>query len=125
MKNRFSRRDFLARGTAVVGAVILCEVVMGVGVGEMSAVEALAYEESKEKAMPHVSVKFFPGRSEAVKQRLADAIAKDVVEIVGCDEASVSVTIEEIPSGTWKEKVYEPDIRAKKDHLYKKPGYSM
>ncbi|GAB6037559.1 tautomerase PptA [Fundidesulfovibrio butyratiphilus] len=75
--------------------------------------------------MPHISVKLFPGRSEAVKQRLADALVKDVIEIVGCDEASASLTIEEISSGAWKEKVYEPDVRAKKDQLYKKPGYSL
>ena len=77
------------------------------------------------KAFPHISVKLFPGRSEAVKQRLADAIVKDVVDIVGCDEASVSVTIEDVSTGAWKEKVFDPDIRAKKDLLYKKPGYSM
>jgi 4-oxalocrotonate tautomerase len=33
--------------------------------------------------------------------------------------------IEEVPSGEWREKVYEPDIRAKERSLYKKPGYSM
>lgn len=123
MKNKFSRRDFLANGTVAVGSAILCE--MAVGVGGVPVVEAFASEEIKEKTMPHISVKLFPGRSEAVKQRLADAIVKDVVDIVGCDEASVSVTIEDVSTGAWKEKVFEPDIRAKKDLLYKKPGYSM
>lgn len=123
MKNKFSRRDVLAKWTVAMGAALLCE--MAGGVGGMSVVAALASEETKEKTMPHINVKLFPGRSEAVKQRLADAIVKDVVDIVGCDEASVSVAIEEIFPGAWKEKVYEPDVREKKDLLYKKPGYSM
>ncbi len=30
--------------------------------------------------MPHVTVKFWPGRSEQKKARLAESIAKDVME---------------------------------------------
>ncbi|QJT11203.1 4-oxalocrotonate tautomerase [Oceanidesulfovibrio marinus] len=75
--------------------------------------------------MPHISVKLFPGRSEETKQRLADAIVQDVVDIIGCEERSVTVSIEEVSSGDWKEKVYDPEIREQMDTLYKKPGYSM
>ena len=75
--------------------------------------------------MPHVNVKLWPGRSEQTKQRLADAIVEDVVNIVGCGEESVSVAIEEVDPKDWKEKVYDPLIRRKMDTLYKKPGYSM
>lgn len=39
------------------------------------------------------------------------------------DEA-VSVAMEEIPLKNWKEKVYDPDIAAKPDQIYKKPGYN-
>ncbi|TVM12988.1 4-oxalocrotonate tautomerase [Oceanidesulfovibrio indonesiensis] len=75
--------------------------------------------------MPHISVKLFPGRSEETKQRLADAIVKDVVEIIGCAESSVSVSIEDVSSGDWKDEVYDPEIRGKTEYLFKKPGYSM
>lgn len=75
--------------------------------------------------MPHVIVKLWPGRSEQDKIRLAEAIVKDVVDIVAVGEGSVSVAIEEVPSGEWKTKVYDPDIRKNMDKLYKKPGYSM
>ena len=75
--------------------------------------------------MPQVSVKLWPGRSEQAKQRLADAIVKDVVDIVGCGEESVSVAIEEVDPKEWKEKVYDPDILNGPGKLYKKPGYSM
>lgn len=75
--------------------------------------------------MPHVIVKLWPGRSEQQKVALAEAIVKDVVDIIGNGENSVSVAIEEVDSADWKEKVYKPDILDKPETLYKKPGYSM
>jgi len=75
--------------------------------------------------MPHVIVKMWPGKSEQQKQRLADAITRNVVEVLGYGEESVSVGIEEVPAGEWAEEVFEPDIRGKPNTLYKEPGYSM
>ena len=75
--------------------------------------------------MPHVIVKLWPGKSEAQKQRLADKITKDVMETFHYGEESVSVAMEEVNSKDWAEEVYKPDILAKQDKLYKKPGYEM
>jgi 4-oxalocrotonate tautomerase len=75
--------------------------------------------------MPHVIVKLWPGKSEAQKQRLADKIAKDVMDVFSYGEESVSVAMEEVSSKDWAEQVYKPDIQAKQDKLYKKPGYEM
>jgi 4-oxalocrotonate tautomerase len=75
--------------------------------------------------MPHVTVKLWPGKSEQQKTRLADKIAKDIMDVLGYGEESVSVGFEEISSKDWKEKVYKPDITDKWDKLYKKPGYEM
>jgi len=75
--------------------------------------------------MPHVIVKLWPGKSEQQKTRLADKIAKDVMDVLNYGEESVSVGFEEINSKDWKEKVYKPDITDKWDKLYKKPGYEM
>jgi 4-oxalocrotonate tautomerase len=73
--------------------------------------------------MPHVSVKLWPGKSEEQKQRLADKIAQDIIDILGSSDASISVAIEDIDSEAWPDAVYEPDIVQKFDKLYKKPGY--
>jgi 4-oxalocrotonate tautomerase len=75
--------------------------------------------------MPHVIVKLWPGKSEKQKQRLADAIAKDLMEILNYGEESVSVAMEEVRSRDWAEKVYRADIQAKPDQIYKKPGYRL
>jgi 4-oxalocrotonate tautomerase len=75
--------------------------------------------------MPHVIVKLWPGKSEAQKQRLAEKITKDVMDVFNYGEESVSVAMEEVSSKDWAEQVYKPDIQAKQDKLYKKPGYEM
>jgi 4-oxalocrotonate tautomerase len=74
--------------------------------------------------MPHVIVKLYPGRTEDQKNRLAEAICKDVVEIANCEKKSVSVAIEEVEPSQWAEKVYRPDILDNEANLYKKPGYN-
>jgi len=70
-----------------------------------------------------VIVKLWPGKSEQQKNRLAELIIKDVMDILHYGEESVSVAIEEVKSQDWVEKVYKPDIRNQWDKLYKKPGY--
>ena len=75
--------------------------------------------------MPHVIVKLWPGNSEQQKARLADAITRDVMDILDLGEESVSVSMEEIEPKDWAEKVYTPDIVNKPDQLYKKPGYDL
>ena len=44
--------------------------------------------------MPHVIVKLWPGKSEQQKARLADRIAKDVMDVFNYGEESVSVGFE-------------------------------
>lgn len=116
MAMNISRRSFLKKGAIAMGAVSVCD---------WSSADTLFGKDVKEREMPHVIVKLWPGRSEQEKKQLADAIVKDVVTYAKCDESSVSVAIEEIKSSDWAEKVYKPDIIDKADTLYKKPGYRM
>ncbi|MBL7077327.1 MAG: tautomerase family protein [Kiritimatiellae bacterium] len=74
--------------------------------------------------MPHVVVKMYPGRSEDVKARMAEAITRDIVDIAACGEEWVSVAIEEVDPAEWPEKVYRPEILDRPDSIYKQPGYN-
>lgn len=60
--------------------------------------------------MPHVIVKLWPGKSEQQKARLAEALTKDVMEILHYGDESVSVALEEVKPRDWVEKVCRPDI---------------
>ena len=55
--------------------------------------------------------------------KLANEIAKTVVDIAKCEDKSVSVAFEEVTPEEWPETVYRPDILETKLKLYKKPGY--
>ena len=50
-------------------------------------------------------------------------MTRAVVDILGSSEESVSVGIEDVQPRHWTEQVYKPDILAKPDTIYKKPGY--
>ena len=73
--------------------------------------------------MPHVIVKLASGRSDPTKARIAEAVTKAIVANACCDEAAVSVAIEDVEPADWTEQVYKPDIAAHWAALYKKPGY--
>ena len=75
--------------------------------------------------MPHVIVKLWPGKFEKQKARLAEAIVKDVIDVLGYGEESVSVAMEEVEPQNWAEQVYKPNIVNKPEQLYKKPGYDL
>ncbi len=73
--------------------------------------------------MPHVIIKMQVGRSDEQKARIAEGVTKAIMLGADCAEAAVSVSIEDIEPSDWTEKVYQPDIAAHPDKLFKKPGY--
>ena len=73
--------------------------------------------------MPHVTVRMYAGRSEEDKARLAEAIGQALIQTLGSSERSISVTIEDVAADVWMAEVYEPEIVAKADRVYKRPGY--
>lgn len=73
--------------------------------------------------MPHVIVKLWPGKTEAQKRDLSDAIVRGVTGILGYGEESVSVGFDEVPPADWSAQIYGPDIQGKWDTLTKQPGY--
>lgn len=75
--------------------------------------------------MPHIIVKLWPGKTDAQKRELAEAITRDVMKVLDYREASVSVSFEEVESSRWREDVYLPDIVEQPDRLFKAPGYDM
>lgn len=73
--------------------------------------------------MPHVIVKLWPGKTEAQKQNLTDAIVRAVTETLNYGSDAVSVGFDEIPAQDWDARVFEPDILGKWNDLTKEPGY--
>lgn len=57
--------------------------------------------------MPHLSVRMYPGRSEEVKQALAEKLQDFIVKELGCEPNVVSVSFKEIEADRWKEVIDE------------------
>ncbi len=125
MEKHISRRSLLKKSVIALGTAAVWDVKGISNAEQVKGSETFSGEALKEEIDPHVIVKLYPGRSEQQKIRLAEAIVKDVVDIIKCGEESVSVAIEEIKPEDWAEKVYKPDILNTPGKLYKKPGYSM
>jgi 4-oxalocrotonate tautomerase len=123
MDMSLSRRSVLKRSAIALGTVAVGALDGIAQAAQASGTPAAAAAGRKGDSMPHVIVKMYPGRTEQQKQQLTAAIVKDVMTITQVGEGSVSVAIEEISPAEWTEKVYKPDIQAKWDTLYKKPGY--
>lgn len=73
--------------------------------------------------MPHIIVKLWPGKSEEQKKALTVSMIEAMKEIMAVEDRSISLAIEEIPKEKWMEEVYKPDIVARENQLYKRPGY--
>lgn len=74
--------------------------------------------------MPHVIVKLLSGRSEEQKAKIAEAVTEAIMKTTNNGPDAVSVSIEDVEKADWAETVYKPEIIAKPDTLYKKPGYN-
>jgi 4-oxalocrotonate tautomerase len=74
--------------------------------------------------MPHLIVKMHPGRSEELKQKLAEALTRAVNTTLNCEDKWISVAVHDVVPDRWAEEVYQVDILDCPDNVYKKPGYN-
>ena len=73
--------------------------------------------------MPHVAVKMYKGRTKEQKEELTKQIVDALKKTLGAGDDYISVTIEDFDPSEWTEKVYTPDIKGKRDFLFKEPKY--
>ena len=73
--------------------------------------------------MPHIIVKIAEGRSQPLKQKLADRLAATMMDVLDLDSGAVSVAVEDVPMQDWMRQVYGPDIEPAGERLLKRPGY--
>ena len=73
--------------------------------------------------MPHVIVKMHAGRTPEMKQRIADAVTRAVMEETGNKIETISVAIQDFAPADWMDQVYGPDIERGPGELLRKPGY--
>lgn len=66
--------------------------------------------------MPYIQIKAYP-KDEEIKKRVADRINQVFLEEWGCPQEAISVSVEEVLSQDWNEKVVKPEIEPNKDKM--------
>ncbi|MCR5762069.1 MAG: tautomerase family protein [Treponema sp.] len=73
--------------------------------------------------MPHITVQMYPGRSEELKKKLAEALLETASKTLEREKEHFSVSIEDVSQDEWKQTVYDKIISDKNTII--KPGYKM
>ncbi|MBQ1660891.1 MAG: tautomerase family protein [Treponema sp.] len=71
--------------------------------------------------MPHITIQMYPGRSEEIKKRLAEAVLDAASKELKREKAHFSVSVVDVPQEEWKEKVYDKVIADPNTII--QPGY--
>lgn len=66
--------------------------------------------------MPYVAIKTYP-KEDAAKQKLVERINQALLEVLGCPEEAVSISVEEILPQEWEERVVKPEMEPNRDHM--------
>ena len=73
--------------------------------------------------MPHITIQMYPGRSDELKKKLAEALREAASRTLEREEAHFSVSVKDVPKEKWKEQVYDK-VRSDANTVIQ-PGYTM
>lgn len=66
--------------------------------------------------MPYIAIKAYP-KDEETKKRLAEKINEAFLEVWGCPQEAISLSIEEVAPDKWEEQVVKAEIEPKKERM--------
>lgn len=66
--------------------------------------------------MPYIAIKSFP-KDQATKEAVVERINEVLLELWGCPQEAITISIEEVAPADWQEKVVKPEIEPKKENM--------
>lgn len=63
--------------------------------------------------MPYIAIKSFP-KDQATKEAVVEKLNEIFLEVWGCPQKSITISIEEVAPADWEETVLKPEIEPKK-----------
>ena len=66
--------------------------------------------------MPYIAIKAYP-KDEKIKQELVSKINEVFLEIWGCPQEAITISMEEIPPAEWEEKIRKAEIEPNADKM--------
>lgn len=73
--------------------------------------------------MPHITVQMYPGRSDELKKKLADALVKTAAEVLQREPEHFSASVQDVPKEEWTERVYKSAVDPNNKEVFVRPGY--
>lgn len=74
--------------------------------------------------MPYIAIKGYP-KDDATKQKVVERINAAILELWGCPQEAVNISVEEIPPEEWEERVERGEIEAKRDKMLIRAGKKL
>ena len=66
--------------------------------------------------MPYISIKGYP-KDQKTKEEITKRINEVFLEVWGCSQQAISISIEEVAPENWEETVVKAEIEPKKDKM--------
>ena len=66
--------------------------------------------------MPYIAIKAYP-KDEETKKKIAERIKQAFLEIWGCSQEAINISIEEVAPENWDEKVMQTEVIPQKDKM--------
>ncbi|HNR04918.1 MAG TPA: tautomerase family protein [Bacillota bacterium] len=66
--------------------------------------------------MPYIAIKSFP-KDQATKEAVAEKINEIFLEVWGCPQEAITISIEDITPADWEEKIVKTEIDPKKENM--------
>ena len=66
--------------------------------------------------MPYIAIKGYP-KDEETKKKITEKINEVFLEIWGCPQEAISISIEEVAPEKWEDTVVEKEIKTKMDKM--------
>ena len=66
--------------------------------------------------MPYIAIKAYP-KDEETKKKITEKINEVFLEIWGCPQEAISISIEEVAPEKWEDTVVEKEIKTKMDKM--------
>ena len=66
--------------------------------------------------MPYIAIKAYP-KDEATKKEIVERINQAFLEVWGCTQEAINISIEEVAPDNWDEKVMQAEVIPQKDKM--------
>lgn len=66
--------------------------------------------------MPYIAIKSFP-KDRATKEALVERINEIFLEIWGCPQEAITISLEDISPEDWEEKIIKPEVEPNMDNM--------